>query len=63
MWDGGEGAHPKRHNAACDAVVAGVRVGGGDLEWNWFVVRVVVFFGSVGRGRLCRDLVQCMKLY
>jgi hypothetical protein len=42
--DGGEGAHPKRHNAACDAVVAGVRVRGGDLELNWFVVRVVVFF-------------------
>jgi hypothetical protein len=52
MWgDGVEGAHPKRHNAACDAVVAGVRGGRGDLELNWFAVRVDFFSGvSVGVG-------------
>jgi len=35
---------------------------GGALELNWFVVRVVVFFGCVGRGGCVVLLVQCSEI-
>jgi hypothetical protein len=63
MWDGGEGANQRGTTQRVTQLWLVYVCGGGDLEWNWFVVRVGVFFGCVGRGRLCRDLVQCMKLY